>query len=144
MKLEQILTGNLEQQIRDGLAKLAEIAPAGTYPRIYVSASANAAHGYVAADIEGVHNLNAFGCESIPAAVDALIAKFGSPEAIERRKNELKHQISKLQAELDAIPAPITVVPEPEPERDEPALHDVSARWDGGLHNRPATEHDCR
>lgn len=28
-------------------------------------------------------------------------------------------------------------------ERDEPPLHDVSQRWDGGLHNRPMTEHDC-
>lgn len=27
-----------------------------------------------------------------------------------------------------------------EPERDEPALHDVSRRWDGGLHNRPGDE----
>lgn len=26
------------------------------------------------------------------------------------------------------------------PERDEPALHDVSRRWDGDLHNRPGDE----
>jgi hypothetical protein len=29
------------------------------------------------------------------------------------------------------------------PERDEAPTHDVSARWDGGLHNRPHDEHSC-
>lgn len=112
MKLNEILNGNLEQQIRDGLARLAEIAPKGTLPRIYVSASENADRNYVAADIDGVDGLNAFGCNSIPAAVEALLAKTRSPKAIERRKNELNDKIAKLQAELEAIPAPITVVPE--------------------------------
>lgn len=32
------------------------------------------------------------------------------------------------------------LVPAPEPERDEPLLHDVSKRWDGELNNRPGTE----
>jgi len=32
---------------------------------------------------------------------------------------------------------------DPAPERDEPPAHDVSDRWDGGIHNRPMTEHDC-
>ncbi len=29
---------------------------------------------------------------------------------------------------------------DPTPERDEPPTHDVSDRWDGGMHNRPSTE----
>lgn len=33
-------------------------------------------------------------------------------------------------------------VEEPEVERDETPTFDVSARWDGGLHNRPGTEHN--
>lgn len=112
MKLDEICNGKLEQQIREGLARLDTITPKGGSPRIYVSASSNPNHGYVAADMEGVHGLNAFGCNTIPEAVATLVAKVNSPEAIERRKAELLIKIAVLQSELDAIHAPITVVPE--------------------------------
>ena len=113
MKLDEICNGQLEKQIRDGLAQLIPIVPEGGKPRIYVSASDDG-NAYVAVGVDGAHGLDAFGCLSIPDAVAAVVAKINSPEAIAERKRKLESMIAKLQSELNSIPEPITVVPAPE------------------------------
>lgn len=113
MKLNEILNGNLEQQIRAGLARLAEVAPPGGTPRLFISAASDDLNSYVNAGMIGCEGFDTYGCGSIPEAVEQVVDNITNPKIAEKRRRELQDKIARLQTELDAIPAPITVVPAP-------------------------------
>lgn len=114
MKLNEICNGNLEQQIRAGLARLAEVAPPGGTPRLFISASDDF-NSYVNAEIIGREGFATYGCNSIPEAIEQVVDNITNPKIAEKRRRELQDKIARLQTELDAIPAPLSIV------RDEPA-----------------------
>ena len=122
MTLDQICNGRLEQQIRDGLARLVPATAKAGKPRIFISACADGS-GYIGLSVEGNDDLASYGFNSIPAAVDDMIKKINDPQVAERRRKTIEDKIASLEAELRELPAPAAPEPESEPVNVlEPAL----------------------
>jgi hypothetical protein len=105
MTLDQICTGRLEQEIRDGLARLVPAAAKAGKPRIFISAYADGS-GYIGLSVEGNDELSSYGFNSIPAAVDDLMKKINDPQAADRRRKAIEQKIATLEAELRELPEP--------------------------------------
>lgn len=120
MTVDQLLTGNIEQEIRDGLAKLREVAPAGTRAcitlHVYDSAS-----GFLSASVSGGNTdiVAAYGCASIPEAVSKCVRDLQSPERVRLFRESIELRIAELQQTLDATPQPIVAMEAPETEANQ-------------------------
>jgi hypothetical protein len=122
MTLDQICNGKLEQQIRDGLAKLVPATAKAGKPRIFISVYADGS-GYIGLSVENNDELSSYGFNSIPEAVYDLIKKLNDPEATDRRRKAIEQKIASLEAELRELPTPAKPTPESAPVKVlEPAL----------------------
>jgi hypothetical protein len=105
MTLDQLCSGRLEQEIRDGLAKLEPFTAKYGKARIGIGAYPGSC-SYVGVSVEGSDDLSSYGFDSIPAAVDDLIKKLTDPQAANRRRKAIEQKIANLEAELRELPTP--------------------------------------